>query len=432
MRKAVASIGLFTAICLAWSASFSQAAPVPAGGLSEEQLKERVQQINKDATNLEAADAKLKELVKDKKTAAALVTMAAKMMRDADEGKRAFRFYPALVFGKAAENVKDYESAELFYNFCTDNAINELQSGRLIVTAVENQLEFLWARKRYKDVEELCDKFLVLEGDRNLNNAKIFVMERQIQAMAKQGDIDKALDRADRMIKLFDNGWYFIQMRGWIEREAEKYDAAIKTYLEVIESLENNGDLDPDARARFLRNTKYVLSGVYLEADKLDKSTELLQELIKSDPENPTYYNDLGFLWCDHDMKLEESEKLIRKAIEMDLAQRQKLADEGKIDASEAKKPNSAYADSLGWVLYKRGKYEEALPHLQQAAKDEDDGGHIEIWDHLGDCLLALGKKQEALDTFQKALKMEDISKKDAERRKKVQEKIKKLKAELQ
>ena len=47
------------------------------------------------------------------------------------------------------------------------------------------------------------------------------------------------------------------------------------------------------------------------------------------------------------------------------------------------------------------------------------------------DCLLALDKKKEALETFQKALKMEDVTKKDAERRKKVTEKMNKLKAEL-
>ena len=43
---------------------------------------------------------------------------------------------------------------------------------------------------------------------------------------------------------------------------------------------------------------------------------EELQTLLKKKPNNPTYNNDLGYIWADHDMNLEESEKLIRKAIE--------------------------------------------------------------------------------------------------------------------
>ena len=113
------------------------------------------------------------------------------------------------------------------------------------------------------------------------------------------------------------------------------------------------------------------------------------------------------------------------------MKEREKLADEGKLDKELAKKPNSAYIDSLGWVLYKKKDYVEALKNLKESiGTDDEESNHIEIWDHVGDCLLAMGKKKEALETFQKALKMEDETKKDGERRKKVTEKIKKLKAE--
>ena len=60
----------------------------------------------------------------------------------------------------------------------------------------------------------------------------------------------------------------------------------------------------------------------------------------------------------------------------------------------------------------------------------DEDGSHLEIWDHLGDCHLALGEKKEAITAWEKALKYEDISKRDGERRRKVSEKLKKLRAE--
>jgi tetratricopeptide (TPR) repeat protein len=432
-----ARILVWVAVAWLFAGPAAVAAPAPAEP-TEAELKEKALKLNKETTTLEAADAKLKELLKDKKGTAALVKVAAKVQRDAKEGEKPFRFYAGLVLGKAAEGVKNYDAADQFYSFCTDNAIGDLQSGKLIVTAVENQLEFLWGRKKYKEVEDLCDKVLVLDSDRDqtLTNAKFYFLERQIQAIAKEGDTDKALDKAEKLVKLLDGEWFALQIKAWVQREAGKYDDAIKTYKEVIEKIEavDNPKFKKEERERLIRNTKYVMSGVYLEGDQFDKSTEMLQELIKADPENATYYNDLGFLWCDHDQKLEESEKLIRKAIDLDLKAKKKLLDEkgeNKIDPEDAKKTNPAYADSLGWVLYKLKKYDEALPHLQEAAKDEEEGGHIEIWDHVGDCLVALGKKKDALDAFQKAMKMEDVSKKDGDRRKKVQEKVKKLKAEL-
>ena len=48
-----------------------------------------------------------------------------------------------------------------------------------------------------------------------------------------------------------------------------------------------------------------------------DGGQSMFAAYVKKHPKNPTYKNDLGFIWCDHDMKLPESEKLIREAIDL-------------------------------------------------------------------------------------------------------------------
>jgi tetratricopeptide (TPR) repeat protein len=127
-------------------------------------------------------------------------------------------------------------------------------------------------------------------------------------------------------------------------------------------------------------------------------------------------------------MNFEESEKLIKEALELDKKEKEKLKAEGKLeDVTE----NVAYLDSLGWVYYKQKKYKEALEPLKKAAMDEDEGSHLEIWDHLADCYLALGKKKEAVESWEKALKMEYVSPRDGERRRKVSEKLKKARVDI-
>ena len=165
---------------------------------------------------------------------------------------------------------------------------------------------------------------------------------------------------------------------------------------------------------------KYTLSGVYVDLKQIDKAAEQLETLIKDDPDNPTFLNDLGFIWADHDMKFDESEKLIRKAIEKDREQRKKAEDLTK----EEDQDSAAYLDSLGWVLYKKKDYKEAKKYLIDATK-LPEGKHIEIYDHLADTHMALGEKAEAIKVWKDALALDkELSKREQERKKMIEKKL--------
>jgi tetratricopeptide (TPR) repeat protein len=370
-------------------------------------------------------------LLKDKDTAKKLVKVAAKLQKDAGEKEPPFKFNAALVLAKVAHNVKDYDGAEVFYEFCAENA-TKLKSGQKMLQAYEGLMDLFWDQKKYDDVEKIAQKFIEAKGER-LDFGTLLVMENMAKAKAKQGDTDKALDIVDRLSRPPKIGSYFIQTKGWIYKEAGKYDEAVKAYEEFIEKIDDLKEIgfSDKERENMKKNTRYMLTGILVDKNDIDKAADILKKLMKDDPDNPTYYNDLGFIWSDHDKNLEESEKLIRQALELDAKLRKKLLDEGKITKEIADRENAAYLDSLGWVLFKNKKYDEAYKYLKKATEDKDDGNHIEIWDHLADCLVAMGKKQEAVEVWTKALKFEDVSKRDLERRKKVTEKLNKVRAEL-
>ena len=113
------------------------------------------------------------------------------------------------------------------------------------------------------------------------------------------------------------------------------------------------------------------LGWLYLDWGWLDKAAEQLQVLLKKKPDDPTYNNDLGYIWADHDMRLDEAEKLIRKAIDEDRKERKQLIDKGEMSPDEDK-DNAAYLDSLGWVLFKKKQYPEAKKYLLQAVEDPE------------------------------------------------------------
>ena len=69
-----------------------------------------------------------------------------------------------------------------------------------------------------------------------------------------------------------------------------------------------------------------------------------------------------------------------------------------------AEPENPAYLDSMGWVLYKLGKAQEAAEFLEKAIA-LPGGGDATILDHLADCYHKLGKTEQAQELWQKALK---------------------------
>ncbi len=407
----------------------ASAAPVPAPP-TDEALKEKALKLN-DSSTPEAMQAKLTELLKDKVAAKRLVVLAAKMQADAKEKDAPFKFNGAFILGKASQSLKDYKTAEAFYKFCKANAL-KLESGEKMARAYDALIDLYWNQKKFAEVEELCAEVIANPTDsKEVSGIGSFAIERMIQSKARRGDHDGALDLADAIVKDSKDNWYALQIKGYVLREAGKIDQAIDTYSDVLKKLEADKKLEDKEKTTVTRNVRYMLTGLHVENKAIDKAATILKELVKEVPDSATYKNDLGFIWADNDLKLEESEKLIREALDLDKKAREKALEEGKIDADEAKKANAAYQDSLGWVLYKNKKYDEAIKLLTEASLDEEEGQHMEIWDHLADAYSAKMDTKKAIELWSKALKFEDVSKRDAERRKKITEKMRKAKASL-
>jgi predicted negative regulator of RcsB-dependent stress response len=86
-----------------------------------------------------------------------------------------------------------------------------------------------------------------------------------------------------------------------------------------------------------------------------------------------------------------------------------------------------AYLDSLGWVLFKQRKFEDAKKYLLEALKDKN-AQHIEIFDHLGDTYMALGLREEAVSAWRQGLTVAGEERREQERKRIVEKKLDKNK----
>jgi len=67
-------------------------------------------------------------------------------------------------------------------------------------------------------------------------------------------------------------------------------------------------------------------------------------------------------------------------------------------------KPDAGHiVDSLGWVHYQRGEYEQAVTQLERAVELLEVPDAV-IYDHLGDAYARLNRIDKAREAWQKAL----------------------------
>jgi tetratricopeptide (TPR) repeat protein len=144
--------------------------------------------------------------------------------------------------------------------------------------------------------------------------------------------------------------------------------------------------------------TRYVLSNSYLGLREYAKAEAELRAVLEDEPDDPLALNNLGYNLADQGRNLAEAEAMIRRAIEIDRFERTKLG--------TAEAESGTYLDSLGWVLFRRGKLAEAREALERAAKLPDAASDAVVWDHLGDVCFRQGDKAAARKAWEKAAEL--------------------------
>jgi tetratricopeptide (TPR) repeat protein len=413
-RRALAALAVLTVLTLACP---SGAGPIPS---VDEVMRQRVLALNEitgDGPLRGRILALLEKPAEAKKLLAAGVRLA-------KEKPQPLKPNAALALATIATQLREYESAEVFYRVYADHSL-QLLSGSGLSVAYNGLTAVLYNAKKYAEAEKVCREFLEIDGDEPITKLKPRIFERMVLAMALRGETDKALEVLNRLLKGQPEDWLTLEIKGRVLRHADRHEEALKVYEEVADKIKNDKRLKKEDQEELLDDlVRYPLSGLYVDLNQIDKAAEQLKALLTRDPNNPTYNNDLGYVWADHDMNLAESEKLIRKALEEDKRKRHK--DNADIKP-EDDKDNAAYLDSLAWVLFKQKKYAEAKPLLEQAVQDPE-GKHVEIYDHLGDVLMALGEKSAAVEAWKEGVKVAGTSKREQQRKANVEKKLKEAK----
>ncbi|WP_245729460.1 tetratricopeptide repeat protein [Salinihabitans flavidus] len=166
---------------------------------------------------------------------------------------------------------------------------------------------------------------------------------------------------------------------GDLMRQEKDFAAAVAAYDRALEKSD-----EEDNNRWFI----FYARGISHERlDQWEQAEADFRAALELNPGQPLVLNYLGYSMVEKQIKLDEALAMIEEAV--------------------AARPDSGFiVDSLGWVLYRLGRYPEAVGHMEHAAELLPTDPVVN--DHLGDVYWAVGRKLEAEFQWRRALSFVD------------------------
>jgi len=246
--------------------------------------------------------------------------------------------------------------------------------------------------------EEALDQYLKINKD---STAYYDSMSLRFKAFYK-------LDKKQQLVEQLDQSLIFASSIEDSEKSQTLYRVIAEYYGEVGESSKSESVLDKGLE-RFPRSELLLYKkGMLLDKQKRSKEgIKVMLSILTINPNHAGALNFVGYTWADRGENLEDAERFIRKALDLE--------------------PGDPFImDSLGWVQYKLGQYEEAYKNLSAAYRAVPK--EFVIVEHLADVLVKLGRLSEARDYYAKALQLKPEKDEDLRN---VQAKLEKLDGQL-
>lgn len=206
------------------------------------------------------------------------------------------------------------------------------------------------------------------------------------EALRRAAKPDAAIEVLEQLTREFTELPAVHSSLGDLLRQQEDYTGAVSAYDAALELTDDNAS-----------NRWFLLYARGISHERLKKWPEAeadFRAALELEPDQPQVLNYLGYSLVEKQEKLDEALSMIERAV--------------------AARPDSGYiVDSLGWVLFRLGRYGEAVEHMERAVELMPVDPVVN--DHLGDVYWAVGRTREAEFQWSRALSFIDPEDADSE-----------------
>ncbi|MGL6073076.1 MAG: tetratricopeptide repeat protein [Fimbriiglobus sp.] len=161
--------------------------------------------------------------------------------------------------------------------------------------------------------------------------------------------------------------------------------------LQIIEKI-----IASNPETGLLRQAKLRQAEAHNAKRNFARADAIFENLLDADPDDVLVLNNFAYNLADQGRRLEEAEDMLRRAVEEDEYEQRR--------AGKAETARGTYLDSLGWVLFRRGKLQEAKTVFEKARQASDSANDAVVWDHAGDVHFRLKEYDAARIAWKRAL----------------------------
>jgi tetratricopeptide (TPR) repeat protein len=206
------------------------------------------------------------------------------------------------------------------------------------------------------------------------------------EALRRAAKPNAAIEVLDRLALDFPQQPQVHSALGDLLRQEERYGDAILAYDRALQFTE---DQAPSQWALL-----YARGICHERLKDWTRSEADFRAALALNPDQPQVLNYLGYSMVERQVHLDEALEMIERAVRT--------------------RPDSGYiVDSLGWVLFRLGRYDDAVGHLERAVELMPVDPVVN--DHLGDVYWAVGRYREAEFQWKRALSFIDPTDSDSE-----------------
>jgi tetratricopeptide (TPR) repeat protein len=197
------------------------------------------------------------------------------------------------------------------------------------------------------------------------------LMQLEAQALHQEGKTDQGILLLENAVKSHGDDPSSYVALAQLYSNADRGTQAVK----VLQ----------DAQAKFPadQSIPFELGAVLDRQKRFAEAEATFKQVLAREPENAAALNYLGYMLAEHGERLDESVGYIKKALALE-------------------PENGSYLDSLGWAYFKADQLDLAEPPLKRAADQLTTNSVIQ--DHYGDLLFKRGRYDQAIAAWTRAL----------------------------
>ncbi|MBO0332174.1 tetratricopeptide repeat protein [Sneathiella sp. CAU 1612] len=189
------------------------------------------------------------------------------------------------------------------------------------------------------------------------------------------GRTEEAKERLEAVANSYPEDIEALVVLADVGRDSKNWDEAARNYGRAIERL-------PEFHERHW-SLFYARGIAYEQSKKWPLAEADLLKSLELQPDHPQVLNYLAYSWVDRNENLEKAKDMLIKAVSL--------------------RPRDGFiVDSLGWLYYRLGEYDDAVAQLEKAVSLE--AADPTITDHLADAYWRVGRREEARYQWQRAL----------------------------